>query len=88
MRESLARLYHFGAMAEEIIWDELLRNNIDIDKDTLYFHMNECPRKHSELYGNVRIGVDNFTEKLCDIYREACCQFRTNYCLFGFRFEI
>ena len=57
-------------MAEEIIWDELQRNNIDTEKDTLYFHMNECLRKHSELYENVRIGVDNLSEKLCDIYRE------------------
>ena len=57
-------------MAEEIIWDEIQRNNIYIEKDTLYFHMNECLRKHSELYENVRIGVDNLSEKLCDIYRE------------------
>ena len=37
-----------------MVWDELKRNNIDIDKETLSFHnINTYVREHEEIYETV-----------------------------------
>ena len=58
--------------AMDTIWDELRRNNIEIDKTTLSFHIDACLREHEELYGAIIIQIngDNLPNSLCDIYAE------------------
>lgn len=36
----------------DIIYDELKRNNFEIDLETLAFHINTSLRKHEEIYGD------------------------------------
>ena len=56
----------------DIAWDKLKSNNIEIDKETLSFHINTCLREHEEIYGTAinRIDRDNLSTNLCDIYEE------------------
>ena len=57
----------------DMIWDELRRNNIDIDREKLSFHIDACLREHEELYGTIinQIDRDNFPNSLCDdLYRD------------------
>ena len=56
----------------DIIWEELKRNNIDIDKDMLSFYISKCLDEHEELYGMIIIQIDgdNLPNSLCDIYAE------------------
>ena len=56
----------------DMIWDELKRNNIEIDIETLSFRINTCLREHEEIYGTAinRIGRDNISIILYDIYEE------------------
>ena len=58
----------------DTICDELKSNNIEIeiDKETLSFHINTCLREHEEIYGPAinRINRDNISAILCDIYEE------------------
>ena len=58
----------------DIIWDERMSNNIEIDKETLSFHIDACLREHEELYGTViiRLDKDNLPNNLCDIDEEIC----------------
>ena len=58
----------------DIIWDELRSNNIEIDKETLSFHIDACLREHDELYETTikQIDRDNLPNSLCDIYEEMC----------------
>ena len=45
----------------DIIWEELKRNKIDIDKDMLSFYISKCLHEHEELYGAIIIQIgDNF----------------------------
>ena len=46
-----------------MIWDELRSNNIEIDRETLSFHIDACLREHDK---------DNLLKSLCDIYEEMC----------------
>ena len=56
----------------DIIWEELKRNNIDIDKDMPSFYISKCLYDHEELYGAIIIQIDgdNLPYSLCDIYAE------------------
>ena len=61
-----------SACVMDIIWEELKRNNIDIDKDMLSFYISKCLDEHEELYGAIIIQIDgdNLPNSLCDIYAE------------------
>ena len=54
----------------DIIWEELKRNNIEIDKDMLSFYISECLDEHEELYGAIIIQIDgdNLPNSLSTIY--------------------
>ena len=56
----------------DIIWEELKRNNIDIDKDMPSFYISKCLDEHKELYGAIIIQIDgdNLPNSLCVIYAE------------------
>ena len=55
----------------DIIWEELKRNNIDIDKDMLSFYISKCLDEHEQLYGAIIIQIgDNLPNSLCNIYAE------------------
>ena len=51
-----------------IRYHELKSNNIDIDKETLSFHINTCLREHEEIHGTAinRKDRDNISAILCD----------------------
>ena len=57
-----------SACAMDIIWDELRRNDVDINKETLSFHINTCLREYEEMYGTTinRIDRDNISTLFCD----------------------
>ena len=59
-----------SACAMDIICDELRSNNIEINIETLSFHINICLREHEEIYGTVinRIDKDNLPMNLSHIY--------------------
>ena len=61
-----------SACVWDIIWEELKRNNIDIDKDMLSFLIDACLRKYEELYAAIIIQIDgdNLPNSLCAIYTE------------------
>ena len=61
-----------SACAMDIIWDELERNNIEIDKEMLSFHIHACLREHEKISGAIinEIHKDNLSTNLCDIYEE------------------
>ena len=50
-----------SACAMDMIWDELRSNNIDVDIETLSFHINTFLREHEDIYGTAinRIDRDN-----------------------------
>ena len=54
----------------DIIWEELKRNNIEIDKDMLSFYISKCLDEHEELYGAIIIQIDgdNLPNSLSTIY--------------------
>ena len=56
----------------DIIWEELRRNNIEIDIEMVSFHIDTYPRQHEEIYGTVinRIDRDNLPINLSHIYTE------------------
>ena len=58
-----------SACVIDIIWEELKRYNIDIDKDMLSFHIDACLREHVELYGAIIIQIDgdNLPNSLCEM---------------------
>ena len=60
-------------------WEEFRSNNIEIDRETLSFHIDACLREHEQLYGTViiRLDKDNLPNSLCDIYEEMC---PNNFC--------
>jgi hypothetical protein len=60
-----------------IIFDELRQNEIDIDKQTLSFHINVILDKHRDLY----CAVSAHGLNLDQVYREINM---TNFCLFSF----
>ena len=37
----------------DLIYDELRQNNVDIDKDTLSFHLNSCLEEHQILFNSI-----------------------------------
>ena len=51
-----------------IRYHELKSNNIDIDKETLSFHINTCLREYEEIHGTAinRKDRDNISAILCD----------------------
>ena len=53
----------YNACAMDMIWDELRSNNIEIDRETLSFHIDACLREYEELYGTVIIRMDK--DNLC-----------------------
>ena len=61
-----------SACTTDMIWNELRNNNIEIDKETLSFHIHACLREHEEIYGTVinQIDKDNFPMELSHIYTE------------------
>ena len=57
----------------EIICDELRRNNVKIDKETLSFHIHACLREHGEIYQSAVQHLDTkcmHRTILYDIYEE------------------
>ena len=55
----------------DIIWEELKRNNIEIDKDMLSFYISKCLDEHEKLYGAIVIQIgDNLPNSLCNIYAD------------------
>ena len=62
------------ACAMDMIWGELRSNNIEIDRETLSFHIDPCLREHGELYGTgvIRLDKDNLPNSLCNIFEEMC----------------
>ena len=56
----------------DMIWDELKRNNIEFDIETLSFHIDTGLRVHEEIYGTVinRIDRNNLPINLSHIYTE------------------
>ena len=40
----------YSVMFENVICDELMKNDINIDKETFSFHINECLVENKELY--------------------------------------
>ena len=60
----------------DMTWDELRSNNIDIDRETLSFHIDACLREHEDIYGAFINQLDkdnlpiNLPNSLCDIYEE------------------
>ena len=61
-----------SACAMDMIWNELRNNNIEIDKETLSFHIHARLRKHEDIYGAVinQLDKDNLPISLYDIYEE------------------
>ena len=62
-----------SACAMEIICDELRRNNVEIDKETLSFHIHACLREHGEIYQSAVQHLDTKCMRrtfLYDIYEE------------------
>ena len=61
-----------SACVMDIICEELKCNDIEIDKETLSFHINTCLREHEEIYWTAinRMDRDNISAILCDIYEE------------------
>ena len=55
----------------DIIWDELQRNNIDIDRDTLSYYIETLLEEHQDLYASVNnhINGDNLLSNLSVIHR-------------------
>ncbi len=47
----------------DIIYDELTRNKIDIDKQTLSFHINTIPNRNRDLYREMNVDLEQ-------LYRE------------------
>ena len=41
-----------SACVVDIIWEELKRNNIGIDKDMISFYISKCLDEHEELWGD------------------------------------
>ena len=68
----------YNACAMDMIWDELRSNNIEIDRETLSFHIDACLREHEDIYGAFINQLDkdnlptNLPNSLCDIYEEMC----------------
>ena len=62
----------YDACATDMIWDELRSNNIEIDRETLSFHIDACLREHEDIYGPVIKQLDkhNLPISLYDIYKE------------------
>ena len=56
----------------DMIWNELRRNIIEIDIETLSFYINTCSREHEEIDETVinRIGRDYLPMNLSHIYTE------------------
>ena len=56
----------------DITWGELNSNNIDIDKDTLSFHIDDCLKEHVELYETIihQTDGDNLPNSLSRISTE------------------
>ena len=56
----------------DIIWDELRSNNIEIDRETVSFHIDACLREHEDIYGAFinQLDKDNLPTSLNDIYKE------------------
>ena len=60
----------------DMIWYELRSNNIEIDRETLSFHIDACLREHEDIYGAFINQLDkdnlptNLPNSLCDIYEE------------------
>ena len=65
-------LKHVFSTFQETVWSHLKSNNIEIDKETLSFHIDACLREHEELYGAVinQMDKDNLPISLYDIYEE------------------
>ena len=67
-----------NACAMDMIRDELRSNNIEIDRETLSFHIDACLREHEDIYGAFINQLDkdnlptNLPNSLCDIYEEMC----------------
>ena len=62
----------------DMIWDELRSNNIEIDRETLSFHIDACLRDHEDIYAAFITQLDKenvltiLPNSLCDIYEEMC----------------
>ena len=62
----------------DMIWDELRSNNIEIDRETLSFHIEAYLRDHGDIYAAFINQLDkenlptNLPNSLCDIYEEMC----------------
>ena len=42
---------NYNACTMDMIWYELRSNNIEIDRETLSFHIDACLREHEDIYG-------------------------------------
>ena len=68
----------YNACAMDMIWDEPRSNNVEIDRETLSFHIDACLREHEDIYGAFINQLDednlptNLPNSLCDIYEEMC----------------
>ena len=51
-----------------IRYHELKSNNIDIDKETLSFHINTCLREHEEIYGTAINRIEITSRQFCVIF--------------------
>ena len=72
------RMCKYSACAMDMTWDELRSNNIEIDRETLSFHIDACLREHEDIYGAFINQLDkdnlptNLPNSLCDIYEQMC----------------
>ena len=59
-----------SACAMEIICDELKRNNVEMDKETLSFHIHACLKDYEGIYGAFINQMDILPFSLSNIYEQ------------------
>ena len=59
-----------SACAIDMILNELRNNYIEIDKETLSFHIHACLREHEDIYGAVINQLDILPFSLSNIYEQ------------------
>ena len=59
-------------MAEELIWDILRENNVELSKDTLNFYLKKVLEDHKDLYNSMsaRIGRNNALKNFISVYQK------------------
>ncbi len=66
----------------DIIYDELTRNKIDIDKQTLSFHINTILNRNRDLYRKMNVDLEQLYRAI-NITKSSICLL--NLCLFSKR---